>query len=99
MDTGFAKRNHLPVQRKLDPNLVEAADGHLLPLGPVVSETEPLQVVIQDHQETRQFKLIDSSYFPIMPGILWFSLHNSSISWRAQEAWFKSDYCLHQCLV
>ncbi|KAL8190770.1 UNVERIFIED_CONTAM: hypothetical protein K2H54_060799 [Gekko kuhli] len=88
MDILFAKEHGVPLQEKPIPALVEAIDGRLLRSGPVIQETQPLTLWIQQHQEQITFDLVRMPRFPVILGLSWLRHNNPQVDWVHQELQF-----------
>ena len=71
--------------RKKIPTPVEVIDGRPLASSDVVSETQPLEVVLGEQISSIVFNIIKSPTSPIILGLPWFELHNPDIDWRTRR--------------
>ncbi|SGZ31527.1 BQ5605_C045g12195 [Microbotryum silenes-dioicae] len=80
-----------------DAHIVEAFDGHLAQ--PITHQTALIDLNIGDHHEEIQLNISTIAHYPIILGIPWLKLHNSSVSWSKHIVHFDSDHCSKSCLA
>ncbi|XP_031758562.1 uncharacterized protein LOC108647661 [Xenopus tropicalis] len=75
------------------------ADGSPLGSGPVLRETLPLNVSINNsHFELMCFDVVSSPLFPVIIGLPWLKVHNPLIDWSQGSLSFSSPFCRRNCL-
>ena len=85
MDKDFAKKYNIVLAKKAHPVSVKIIDERPFAPENVIEETEPLEVILENHISHIVFNIIQCPSNPIVLGLPWFELHNPSIDWSSQK--------------
>ncbi|TPX52637.1 hypothetical protein SeMB42_g01280 [Synchytrium endobioticum] len=76
------------------PNLeLTLADGKAAP--PILKETQPLSLCIQDHKETIILSVFQTNKYDLILGLDWLTFHNPNIDWELRSLRFNNYGCKH----
>ena len=96
IDSKFVQTHAIPLIALANPVSCRLADGQIS--STISHRTTPLQMIIDQHEETISFYVIPSLCHPIILGLSWLRLHNPTIDWKAGTCSFVSESCLSACL-
>ena len=95
IDPKFAQLHSIPLVLLPNPVSCRLADGQISSM--ISHRTIPLQMIIDDHEETISF-FVTPLCHPVILGLSWLRRHNPSIDWHNGSHAFLSDHCASNCL-
>ena len=78
----------LPTNSKVEFGNFDTQDVYL---------SEPIELQIDDHIETRQFHVVETCIFDAILGLDWLHEHNPVIDWKTPTVTFQSEHCKRNC--
>uniref|UniRef100_A0A670ZVZ6 CCHC-type domain-containing protein n=1 Tax=Pseudonaja textilis TaxID=8673 RepID=A0A670ZVZ6_PSETE len=101
MDRAFATHFDIPLVEVEPPIKVETIDGRELWAGHIRFATQPLCLVIGDHEEAISFYITSDLHLPLVLGMAWLRLHDPQVAWAQNTISFPSlqyvDHLRHTC--
>ena len=96
MDWDFVSKLNLKTEQLSQPIEASALDGSVI--FRVTHKTEPLTVIIGDHQELMCFYLYSSNQHSLILGFPWLKEHNPHIDWSTGRVLNWAESCNNKCL-
>ncbi|TPX50864.1 hypothetical protein SeLEV6574_g00639 [Synchytrium endobioticum] len=93
MGKRFANHHQIPTTRLSKPEELTLADGKAAP--PILKETQPLSLCIQDHKETIILSVFQTNKYDLILGLDWLTFHNPNIDWELRSLRFNNYGCKH----
>uniref|UniRef100_A0A670ZB52 Gypsy retrotransposon integrase-like protein 1 n=1 Tax=Pseudonaja textilis TaxID=8673 RepID=A0A670ZB52_PSETE len=94
MDCAFVKHFGIPLIPVNPPIKVETVDGRELKSGPICCATQPVRMLIGDHEEAISFYVTSNLHLPLVLGMSWLCLHDPLVAWSQNAISFPSLQCV-----
>uniref|UniRef100_A0A8C5WVM9 CCHC-type domain-containing protein n=1 Tax=Laticauda laticaudata TaxID=8630 RepID=A0A8C5WVM9_LATLA len=98
MDRAFAAHFDVPLVLVEPPMRVDTIDRRELRAGPIQFTTQPLRLVIGDHDEVIRFYITADLHLPLVLGMAWLRINDPQVAWSWNAISFPSLQCVdHLC--